>query len=346
MTFPNSSSIEPTSLDGIKHLGEFITRLQFGSGAIPSNKDGSHDPWDHLEAVMGLATLGFNQEAIKGLEWMKFNQNSDGSWHNLYQNNQAIELGKQSNFSSYIAVAVWHFYLMNKDQTFLNSYWEPVKRAVFFALSLQDKNGAIAWNVDNLGKTDKDYLLTGCSSIAKSIECAIAISQVLNDQKLENEFRQAHLKLIHAIENPKGIFDLKKDRSRFSMDWYYPILSGADLGDKIIILTSKIKNDFWIDGKGIKCVSDEPWITVAETGECSIAFKKLGDDEFAKELLQNAISIVDQNDIPYMGWQFKERIYWPKEKPSWTAAACILAADANYNLTQGSKLLLKTQFNS
>ena len=116
MTFPNSSSIDPTSLDGIKHLGEFITRLQFGSGAIPSNKDGSHDPWDHLEAVMGLATLGFNQEAIKGLEWMKFNQNSDGSWHNLYKNNQAIELGKQSNFSRYIAVAVWHFYLMNKDQ--------------------------------------------------------------------------------------------------------------------------------------------------------------------------------------------------------------------------------------
>ena len=66
--FPNISSIDPGSLDGLNHLGEYIINLQLLSGAIPSNQDGSHDPWDHLEAVMGLSTLGFQSEALKGLD--------------------------------------------------------------------------------------------------------------------------------------------------------------------------------------------------------------------------------------------------------------------------------------
>ena len=30
-----------------------------------------------------------------------------------------------------------------------------------------------------------------------------------------------------VIQGPIGKFDLTKDRKRFSMDWYYPILSGV-----------------------------------------------------------------------------------------------------------------------
>ena len=63
--FPNISHIDPSSLDGLNHLGKFLKDAQFASGAIPSNQDGSHDPWDHLEAVMGLTTLGYKDEALK-----------------------------------------------------------------------------------------------------------------------------------------------------------------------------------------------------------------------------------------------------------------------------------------
>ena len=45
--FPNISFINPDSLDGLNHLGKFLDEIQFLSGAIPSNQDGSHDPWDH-----------------------------------------------------------------------------------------------------------------------------------------------------------------------------------------------------------------------------------------------------------------------------------------------------------
>ena len=344
--FPNTSQIDPSSLDGLNHLGEFLDHVQFLSGAIPSNQDGSHDPWDHLEAVMGLTTLGYKDQALHGLHWMATNQNEDGSWYNLYQDNMPLELNKQTNYASYIAVAVWHFYLLNDDIHFLKNFWEPVKKGVLFSLSLQHSNGAIAWNIDKYEKIDEDYLLTGCSSIAKSLECAIAICQVLDHKSFELEWRESHSKLIVALENPAEIFDLKKDRSRFSMDWYYPILGGINSKKRIVSLIEMIKNSFWIKDLGIKCVADEPWVTVAETSECSIAFKKIGEDKIASELLLNAIAIVDSHDIPYMGWQFNENIYWPEETPSWTAAACILAADANNKLTPGADLFTKLQFKS
>ena len=344
--FPNTSQIDPSSLDGLNHLGEFLDHVQFLSGAIPSNQDGSHDPWDHLEAVMGLTTLGYKDQALHGLHWMATNQNEDGSWYNLYQDNKPLELNKQTNYASYIAVAVWHFYLLNDDIHFLKNFWEPVKKGVLFSLSLQHSNGAIAWNIDKYEKIDEDYLLTGCSSIAKSLECAIAICQVLDHKSFELEWRESHSKLIVALENPAEIFDLKKDRSRFSMDWYYPILGGINSKKRIVSLIEMIKNSFWIKNLGIKCVADEPWVTVAETSECSIAFKKIGEDKIASELLLNAIAIVDSHDIPYMGWQFNENIYWPEETPSWTAAACILAADANNKLTPGADLFTKLQFKS
>ena len=40
-----------------------------------------------------------------------------------------------------------------------------------------------------------------------------------------------------------------------------------------------------------------------------------------------------------MGWQYKERIFWPT-KPSWTAAALILSADSIFNYSKGSDIFL------
>ena len=327
--FPNISSINPDSLDGLNHLGKFLDNTQFLSGAIPSNKDGSHDPWDHLEAVMGLTTLGYNIQALKGLHWMSANQNEDGSWYNLYQDEEPLELNKQTNHASYIAVAVWHFYLINNDVNFLQEFWEPVKKGILFSLSLQHSNGAIAWNIDEFETIDEDYLLTGCSSTAKSLECAIAICQALGNHNYESEWRIAHSKLIAALENPYGIFDLKKDRSRFSMDWYYPILAGIyDESEAIKKINSKwdifINEDF-----GCRCVSDRPWITVAETSELIITLDKIDETKKAKDLFEKVSELKDPKDnIFWMGYVFDDEKYWPIEKPTWTAAAYILAANA------------------
>ena len=127
------------------------------------------------------------------------------------------------------------------------------------------------------------------------------------------------------------------------MDSYYPILSGCLNEKEIKSYIDKTLSDFYVDGIGIKCVKEEPWITVAETSEFIISLVIQGNVKKSKELLLDVINISDENKIPYMGWQYEENIFWPNEKPSWTAAALIIAADSVLNFTDASDLFLKDQ---
>ena len=77
-------------------LGDFILSKQAPDGSIPSNEDGTHDPWDHLEAVMGLIIAKKYKGAQLGINWMLTNQNSDGSWYNTYKYSNPIHKNKQA----------------------------------------------------------------------------------------------------------------------------------------------------------------------------------------------------------------------------------------------------------
>ena len=66
-------------------------------------------------------------------------------------------------------------------------------------------------------------------------------------------------------------------------------------------------------------------------------------NEDAKKLFLDVLNICDKNKIPYMGWQYEENIFWPEEKPSWTSAALIIAADSVMGLSEAKDLFLKDQ---
>ena len=127
------------------------------------------------------------------------------------------------------------------------------------------------------------------------------------------------------------------------MDSYYPILSGCLDQNEIKSYLDKIFKDFYVKDIGIKCVIEEPWVTVAETSELIISLMIYGDQEKSVELLTDVLNITDENKIPYMGWQYEENIFWPNEKPSWTAAALIIAADTVLNFSNASNLFLENQ---
>ncbi|MAH79762.1 MAG: hypothetical protein CMQ77_03270 [Gammaproteobacteria bacterium] len=55
------------------------------------------------------------------------------------------------------------------------------------------------------------------------------------------------------------------------MDSYYPILSGCLHENEKQSYINKTFADFYIKDIGIKCVVDEPWVTVAETCEFIIS---------------------------------------------------------------------------
>ena len=323
--------------------GAYIKSIQYKSGAIPSNEDGTHDPWDHIESIMGLNIYKDIEASKSAFNWLTHHQNSDGSWYAKYYKTDAIEKNKPTHFSPYIAVAALHFFRIFKDVNFLQSIWSSIELAVNFSVELQQDNGTIPWSIDNNSRIENDYLLTGCSSILKSIECGIALSKILNETENIEKWKKAHLLLSNAIQEPDGKFDLIKDRKRFSMDWYYPILSGCLKQDEKSHYINKIFKDFYLDGIGIKCVIEEPWVTVAETSEFILALMCAGYDDEAKRLLLDVLNISDEEGIPFMGWQYEQNIFWPEEKPSWTAAALMLSADCVFDYSDASDLFKSDQ---
>ena len=323
-------------------IAKSIKTNQLDSGAIPSNADLSHDPWDHIEAIMGLNFLKDKESSDLAFKWLKNNQNKDGSWYAKYSNNDPIELNKPTHFGPYISVAALHYFKIFSDKDKLFELWETIKSAIDFSIDLQNSNGTIPWSIDKNNEIENDFLLTGSSSILKSLECAIAISKIL-DLDSNEKWTKAYESLAYAVRNPEGLFDKKTDRSRFSMDSYYPIISGVLLDYEKEKYIKKIFKDFYVEGIGVKCVVDEPWVTVAETSEFIISLVISNELEEAKKILVEVMNISDSNDIPYMGWQYVENIFWPEEKPSWTAAALILAADSIFDFSPGSDILKDNQ---
>ena len=324
-------------------LGKYIKSIQLESGAIPSNKDGTHDPWDHIESIMGLNFSNEKDSSELAFEWLIKNQNPDGSWYSKYSNNLPLERHKSTHFGPYISVAALHYYKIFEDKKFLEYLWPNIELALNFSINLQISNGTIPWSIDEKKHIEEDFLLTGCSSILKSIECGIAIAKLLDDKKNISNWMHSHEILSKAIKSPSGKFDLLQDRARFSMDWYYPILSGCLNENENFFYIDKIFKDFYIKDLGIKCVIEEPWITVAETCEFIIALMIGKKNENAKRLLLDVVNICNENSIPYMGWQYEENIFWPNEMPSWTSAAAILAADCVLDFSSASDLFKKDQ---
>jgi hypothetical protein len=323
-------------------IAQSIKINQLDSGAIPSNADLSHDPWDHIEAIMGLNFLNDKESSDLAFKWLKDNQNKDGSWYAKYSNNNPIELNKPTHFGPYISVAALHYYKIFSDKDKLLELWETIHHAIDFSIDLQNSNGTIPWSVDKNNQIENDFLLTGSSSILKSLECAIAISKIL-DLDSNKKWAEAYALLASAVRNPEGLFDKITDRSRFSMDSYYPIISGALSNSEKEKYIKKIYKDFYVEGIGVKCVVEEPWVTVAETSEFIVSLVISNEIEEAKKILTEVMNISDSNDIPYMGWQYEENIFWPEEKPNWTSAALILAADSIFDFSPGSDILKDNQ---
>ena len=317
-----------------RELGAFIAGLQKKSGEIPWSEGGKTDPWDHVESAMGLGVAGYLKEARRAYEWMAKTQLADGSWWAACRDGAPEDTTRDANLSSYIAVGVFHYYLLTKDLAFIENMWPTVSAGIDYAISLQAPTGEIYWarNVD--GIIDRMALLTGSSSVYMSIKCALAIASRLGENR--PDWRCALEKLGDAIRNLPNHFNMIK--SRYSMDWYYPILCGAITGADARRRIDKSWTKFVEPDWGVRCVSDRPWTTMAETSELVLALAAIGRYEEAQLVLGYIMDKKYDDGSYWMGVTFPDAVIWPEEKTSWTTAAVLLAYDALNNLTPASCL--------
>ncbi len=81
-------------------------------------------------------------------------------------------------------------------------------------------------------------------------------------------------------------------------------------------------------GLGVRCVSDEPWVTAAETAECAIAHAVAGDKATATDLLAWTRAHRHDDGSYWTGIVYPEGVHFPAgERTAYTGAAVILAAD-------------------
>jgi len=324
---------EPLVVD-VEGLASFIAGIQKENGEIPWSADGKTDPWDHVESAMGLSVAGRIAAAERAYAWMAAHQLADGSWWSAVRNGAVEDGTRDSNFAAYIAVGVWHHFLITADEEFLRRMWPTVKGGLDYALSLQAPEGEIYWAKNKAGEVDPMALLTGSSSIFMSFKCGLSIAARLGIEAAS--WSLALGKLGRAIKNPPSHFNMIK--ARFSMDWYYPILSGALTGVAARKRIARYWKKFTVPDWGVRCVCDRPWVTMAETSELVMTLAAI--DAFAEaERVFSWISDKRYEDGSYwMGVTFPDRVIWPDEKTTWTAAAVLLAYDALRSLTPAAGL--------
>lgn len=314
--------------DFLRPTVQFILDVQQPSGEIPWFEGGYTDPWDHVEAAMGLSIGGEYDAAKLAYQWLYEMQLADGSWWASYRGQEIDNPERrESNFVAYVATGVWHHFLVSGDRDFLRAMWPMVDRAIGFVLSLQTEYGEIHWAVHADGTPRGDALVTGCSSIYKSLECAHNIAVTLDENR--SDWLRAREDLGAALRHKPERFDRTwESKSRYSMDWFYPVLCGVLSETESRARLASRWDEFVEDKLGVRCEKQEPWVTIAESCELVMALLAAGDHARAVEVYSWLHQWRTSDGSYWTGYQMVEDLLWPDEKPTWTAGAILLAADA------------------
>ena len=187
--------------------------------------------------------------------------------------------------AAYVAVGVWHHWLVRRDLGVRRArMWPTVRRALDFVCALQLPFGGIAWSQEWTAPTrrgQREALLAGSSSIHHALRAGLTLAELLDDPQPEWELAAGPARARRCASTATCFLD----KSTFSMDWYYPVLGGAVRGDARARRCSTSRwDDFVVPGLGVRCVDTNPWVTGAETCELVLALDALGDRDRARRL--------------------------------------------------------------
>ena len=290
---------------------DWILKNQFIDGSISWDEKGKCDPWDHCECLIALSIYEEWDSFWKGVNWFFDNINDEGLIFSEFQNRKPSKNYYESHHAPYIIIPLLQARLIDKSQDYLKLLDERKilkLEEIFRKLNnFCDDDGYYFWAKDHNGYSDNS-LVTATMSIILSLVAKQEKSSKINISLWNKKFDR------------DGV-----DRSRFSMDFYYPFLAG------IKDSSSEFKNslnEFYVKGLGVKCVIEEPWVTIAESCECAIAALVSGNVNEAKMIYADIQQFQNKDGIFPTGYQYDLDIFWPDERSTWTNAAVIIAGHA------------------
>ena len=289
----------------------WIISNQSSSGAIFWDEKGKCDPWDHCECLIALAIYEEWEHFWRGVNWFFTNLNEDGLIYAEFQNEKPSKLHYESHHAPYIIMPLIQASLIDKEQNYkkiLTNEQLLKLENIFEALNdFKDEDGYFYWAKDSNGYSDNSLITASMS---------IFLSMVAKDKS----FPKFNIDMWQEKFNRDGV-----DRSRFSMDFYYPFLAGIKNNKKEFI---DLLDKYYVKGLGVKCVSEEPWVTFAESSECVISALIHDNEDIAKDIFNDIQQFQNEDGIFPTGYQYDMEIFWPEENSTWTNAAVIIAAHA------------------
>jgi len=307
---------------------DYLVSVQLPDGCIPWFPGGHADPWNHVEAAMALSSGGRIAEADLAYRWLARMQRADGTWAAAYREGEVVDPTVDANICAYIAAGLWHHTMATGDAALLTELWPVVDGAIESVLPLQAPDGEFFWARDEKGRAWPGALLTSSSCIHLSLRCADRAAAELGLER--DHWKTAADRLAHAVTHRPECFEPKDN---WSMDWYYPVLGGATTGLSARARLAERWDEFVVDGLGARCVLDRPWVTAAETCELALALDAIGQVDQAWRLFDWIQHCRYSDGAYWTGWVYDDEAHWPEERPTWTSAAVVLAADALFELS-------------
>src|SRR4051812_7835373 len=286
-----------------------------------------------VEAAMALDLGGEHTRVRAAYRWLALRQRADGSWASEYRDGAETSPAAESNHAGYLAVGIWHSWLLTRDDELVGAAWPAVRRGLDLVTRMQLSGGAVGWALRPDGTADDTALLTGNASLFQALRCGIALAGLLGEAQPDWELAVADLGA--ALRTRPDAF---ADRSRYSMDWYYPVLGGAVTGDEAHARLAADWDRFVVPGLGARCVADRPWVTGAETCELALALAAAGRPDAALEQVAAMQHLRADDGSYWTGYVYPDDARWPVERTTWTAAAVVLAADALAGATPAAGL--------
>ena len=278
---------------------EVIAAQQEPDGALPWTTGQHTDTWNHVESAMALLVGGHVDAAHRAYDWCLATQRADGSWPMRVVAGAVEDASTESNMTAYLAVGVWHHWLVRRDEAFVRRTWPAVRAALDHVVGMQLPFGGIAWVRGEAGVLDDGALLAGSASIFHALRAGLALSQLMD--RPQPEWELAAGRLGHALLDAR---------------W----------------------DEFVVPGLGVRCVDTNPWVTAAETCELALALDALGRRGEALRLLRDVQHLRSERGGYWTGYVWPDDAVWPAEETTWTAAAMVLAVDALSGTTAGADL--------
>ena len=312
-----------------------IVAMQEPDGAIPWTVGAHTDVWNHLEAAMALTVAGEHDAAERAFAWVLAGQRPDGSWPMKYVAGEVEDASGETNMSAYLAVAVWHHWLVRRDPAFVARCWPTVRRALDWVVSMQLPFGGIAWAQEwadgRPGTGPPGRAARRLLERAPALRAGVSLAELLDDPQPEWELAGGRLR--HALARAPRPVPGQVARSRWTGTtrcWVAP--SAATRRERAA--GGRGGTTSWCPGLGVRCVSTNPWVTGAETCELVLALEAIGDHERAAALFADMQHLREDDGRYWTGVVYTDGVNWPVEHSTYTAAAVILAADALADTTR------------